>query len=938
MKMFVKAVLCGLVLATVAAAETNTLHLNQGRFGHGAVLVGRDIYVMAGYSDTDLLGSIEHIPADRSRMELLEPKFTPRYWVGAATDGTNIYLAGGLYNDGTSDLLEVWTPGTAAPRALKPLPTPRSRVSLLYLDHKLYAIGGVDKQDRRTGQVEIYDMASDTWTNGAPMPSARECDAELVEGRIVVPGGYDGDTSVKVVESYDPATDTWTQQPDLPLPVSAHHLALVGRSLYTFGNYHALNMVTALDVDAGTWSILDLPYEASRHNDVVFDGTEVFVIGGNTQPGPPYLNLIQRFPAATLATAPRRSPNEQEQVAARQRGGTSFSPSVMEVLKQWSKALTSLPQLTLERSIQTSMAGKSPGTPMVSEVVWQPDRLAYRYGQENVVYDGTNVFRDMPSEDAYLVAPAPDLGSALELANFSGRLLFEEIRALSSREPIQELRRALRMGSWEQKPDESLDGQPCWVLSTTSMPGNISGSATLYISTNSGIILRRAMEMTLASEDGEEPPKRYLIEHLTTRLDTTSTPPAEAFIWQAPEGARRIASLREIQPEPEDHSRFELSGKPAPDFRLPLLDGTEFRLADHTGQVVLIDFWATWCGPCVKAMPSMQKLYETFRERGVVVVGVSSDGVTKKGAVAKLVEKMKLTYPIGVATNAVNDDYFVRAIPNLILIGRDGTVQGRHIGFSSELVQELSGQIEKLLAGESLPSAQPLTDAELEIRKQRNTRTRTLRSPATRMDAKYFALLWSTNLPERTATPSHFYHPAISVRLPVRHTVIDTEQNLQVIRMTDGSTLAQLPRPVATVGSETQMVSRWVYLESPDGGRVVCVTANREPTGEENSFRLTDSRVRAFRLDGTEAWSAEAAQGMSELATLPLQPGQDLLLASDYNRFTLYKNDGTILVQQAISHSDQLDVMDLEQDGQVEFYLTSRQLACYRLKPEAGTP
>ncbi len=935
MKKLASAVLVGLTLATVAAAQTNTLRLNQGRFGHGAVLVGRDIYVMAGYSDLGVLGSIERIPADRSRVELLEPSFTPRYWVGAATDGTNIYLAGGLHDDGTSDLLEVWTPGTAAPRALKPLPTPRSRVSLVYLNHKLYAIGGKGEMEVRSGLVEIYDLATDTWTNGAPMPTARECDAEMVDGRIVVPGGYDGDTSVAVVEAYDPATDTWTTQPALPLALSAHHLALVGRSLYTFGNYHALNMVTALDVDAGTWSILDLPYEPSRHNDVVFDGTEVFVLGGNTQPNPPYLDLIQRFPAETLAAAPRRGPTEQERAAMRLRGGTSFSPAVAEVLNQWSKALATLPHLIMERSIQTSMAGKTPGTPMVSEVIWQPDRLAYHYGQENLVYDGTNVFRDMPSEDAYLVAPATNLGSALELASFSGRLLFEEVRALAAPEPVKELRRTLRMGSWEQKPDEQLDGQPCWVLATTTMPGNVSGSATLYISTNSGIILRRAMEMTLASEDSEEPAKRYLIEHLTTRLDTTSAPPAEAFVWQAPEGARRIASLSEIQPEPEDRSRFELSGKPAPDFSLPLLDGTEFRLSAHTGQVVLIDFWATWCGPCVKAMPSMQQLYEKFRERGVVVVGVSSDGVSKKGAVAKLVEKLKLTYPIGVATNDVDEDYYVQAIPNLILVGRDGTVQGRHIGFSSELVPDLSGQIEKLLAGESLPSAQPLTEEELENRKKRNTRT--MRSPATRMDAKSFTLLWSTNLPARTAVPSHFYHPAITVRLPVRHTVLDNEQTLQVVRMSDGSTLAQLPRPPATIGSATQMVSRWVYLESPEGGRVACVTANREPTGEENSFRLTDTRVRAFRLDGTEAWFADAPQGMSELAALPVAPGHDLLLASDYNRFTLYKNEGTMLIQQAISHTDQLDVMDLEQDGQVEFYLTSRQLACYRLKAEAGT-
>lgn len=927
------ALLLALTLAAHAADETQELRLNEGRFGHGSVLLGGDVYVLAGYGNDGLRGSIERIPADRGPAQLLEAAFTPRYWVGAATDGTTIFLAGGLAEDGAVDLLEAWTPGDAAPRALKPLPAPRSRVSLVYLNGKLYAIGGVEQNESRSGRVDIYDLATDTWSSGAPMPTPRECDAAVVEGRILVPGGYDGENAISVVELYDPATDTWTNAPALPLPLSAHHLALVGRTLYTFGSYHALDLVTAYDVDSGAWSVVDVPYRPSRHNEVVFDGTEVIVTGGNTSPARPYLNLVQRFPAATLNAAPRREPTEREKAIVRQRGSITLMPEVAALVDQWSAALAGLTQLTMERSIQTSLEGRAPGNPMTAEIAWQPHRLAYRYGQETLIYDGTNVMRDLPSDDAYLVAPASNVASALEFAQFSGRLFFEEVRALASRDPINELRRTLRAGPWQRMPDESLDGAPCWVLATTSMPGQVSGSDTLYISTNSGILLRRVIEMTLASEEDEDPPKRYRVEHLTTMINTTSEPPATAFEWQVPEGARRVASLGEIEPEQQDQSRFELSGKPAPDFSLPLLDESLFRLSDHTGRVVLLDFWATWCSPCVKAMPSMQKLHEKFSERGVVVVGVSSDGVSKKGAVAKLVEKMKLTYPIGVATNQLNADYFVQAIPCLVLIGTDGTVQSRHIGFSSGLVDELSGQIEKLLAGETLPSARALTDEELASRKQR--RTRSVRQPATRMDARAFTLVWSTNLPERSASSSSsFFRQPISVRLPLSTTVIESDGLLQVIRMSDGSTIASVPRPTSTIGSETQMVGRWIYLETPDGGRVACTTANREPTEEENSFRLTNTRLLALRLDGTEAWSIASSSGMDELTALPLGPQSDALLVNDYNSFSVYRPDGTLLMQQHISHLDRLDIMDLDRDGQVEFFLTTRQLGCYRLKPE----
>ena len=66
-----------------------------------------------------------------------------------------------------------------------------------------------------------------------------------------------------------------------------------------------------------------------------------------------------------------------------------------------------------------------------------------------------------------------------------------------------------------------------------------------------------------------------------------------------------------------------LVGKPAPDFALDLLGGKKFRLAEAKGKVVVLDFWATWCGPCLQAMPQVEKVAGEFRDQGVQLVAVN---------------------------------------------------------------------------------------------------------------------------------------------------------------------------------------------------------------------------------------------------------------------------------------------------------------------------
>jgi peroxiredoxin len=138
----------------------------------------------------------------------------------------------------------------------------------------------------------------------------------------------------------------------------------------------------------------------------------------------------------------------------------------------------------------------------------------------------------------------------------------------------------------------------------------------------------------------------------------------------------------------------------APGFVLPDLGGMPIRLSDHRGNVVLLNFWATWCPPCRAEMPSMEKLYQVYRERGLTILAISSD-VSGRTAVEPFVRKRGLTFPI--LLNPERDvfaQYGVRGLPTSYLVDRRGRVVSSEIGardWSSGAVRET---VERLLAEE----------------------------------------------------------------------------------------------------------------------------------------------------------------------------------------------------------------------------------------------
>ncbi|MGH7490790.1 MAG: redoxin domain-containing protein [bacterium] len=139
--------------------------------------------------------------------------------------------------------------------------------------------------------------------------------------------------------------------------------------------------------------------------------------------------------------------------------------------------------------------------------------------------------------------------------------------------------------------------------------------------------------------------------------------------------------------------------RPAPAFSLKNLQGESVSLEKLRGKVALLDFWATWCKPCVKSMPELQKLHEQYAAQGLVVLGISIDEQAEKKVPAFLA-KNKITYAIALdaADKPAWEVYKVKVIPAMFLIDREGQIVQQWVGEAKmqEVLHAVQAQLGKM--------------------------------------------------------------------------------------------------------------------------------------------------------------------------------------------------------------------------------------------------
>ncbi|HBH03737.1 MAG: hypothetical protein A2W08_09895 [Candidatus Rokubacteria bacterium RBG_16_73_20] len=179
-----------------------------------------------------------------------------------------------------------------------------------------------------------------------------------------------------------------------------------------------------------------------------------------------------------------------------------------------------------------------------------------------------------------------------------------------------------------------------------------------------------------------------------------------ALLWALPvrrpgeEGGHRVPASVRLDAF-ERAGMIELTeGQRGPAFRLPTLAGGQAGLEDFRDKLVVVNFWATWCTPCTVEMPTLEALWRAYRERGLVVLGVSVDVGAPRGLIEPYVQNLGLTFPILLdADMAVARAWRVTGLPATFVVRPGGEVVGMAVGMREWNAEPMRALLEPMLPG-----------------------------------------------------------------------------------------------------------------------------------------------------------------------------------------------------------------------------------------------
>ncbi|KPK39622.1 MAG: redoxin [Gammaproteobacteria bacterium SG8_47] len=135
---------------------------------------------------------------------------------------------------------------------------------------------------------------------------------------------------------------------------------------------------------------------------------------------------------------------------------------------------------------------------------------------------------------------------------------------------------------------------------------------------------------------------------------------------------------------------------PAPDFTLKSQSGSNLKLSEFRGQVVMLNFWASWCGPCRQEMPLIEQLHQRYSPLGFTVLGINVEEDSRKAQ--ELLREIRVSFPILFDTqNSASKLYDVSAMPSTVFVDRDGNLRYLHKGYKPGYEHEYEKQIKALL-------------------------------------------------------------------------------------------------------------------------------------------------------------------------------------------------------------------------------------------------
>ncbi len=385
-------------------------------------------------------------------------------------------------------------------------------------------------------------------------------------------------------------------------------------------------------------------------------------------------------------------------------------PDASELLKRVSKTYKNLKSyhfellsvtestITGERVKQTSESEQR-----IVSAAAPHDRLRIEvsnpYLTVTAISDGKMEWIYLPGLNQYTVAATgeSDVDEGGLIASFTSQAL----NLVSSYEHTFE-----RLKEADIKREETIEvnGQqiPCYVVEGTykdKSPSVEPPSVSYWIDKTRNIILREIDEVKTKTPYGSLMQTKTTTRFTVASIDKPA--PDDLFAFSPPASAEKVAELNLPGTNRPASRASEMAGKQAEDFTLEDLKGQQVSLKSLRGKVVLLNFWASWCGPCRVEMPNLEKLHREFKDKDLVVLGINTEEAENA---RKFFKSSGFSFTTLLdEQQQVAASYHITAIPQVFIIGRDGKIVAHYIGARSE--DELRAGLKQAGIGAAQPAS-----------------------------------------------------------------------------------------------------------------------------------------------------------------------------------------------------------------------------------------
>lgn len=302
----------------------------------------------------------------------------------------------------------------------------------------------------------------------------------------------------------------------------------------------------------------------------------------------------------------------------------------------------------------------------------------------NLAFDGRSLYNIEQASQTFTSGPL-EAGMAVNNPLFQPKYLHAS--------PFDE---EIKIGNLQYQGEEAVDGVPCTVISFKNS-GAESHVTKLFLGKQDYLLRRTETAMPASAARGGNPASDGRVVFTVSGLTANPEAKDELFRLDCPPGFRQQA-IKSPRSEPQPGQTALLSvGSQAPDWDLKTVDGKTVDLKSLRGKVILLDFWATWCGPCKMSMPGMQKLHDRFKDKPVAILGVNCRERTGAAGAVAYVKEKAYTYGQLFNGDAVADAYRVNGLPCVYVIGPDGKVVFATSGYNPALEQIIADVIQNAL-------------------------------------------------------------------------------------------------------------------------------------------------------------------------------------------------------------------------------------------------